>query len=199
MKKIINVLLVALSLISTVAHSAPVDFVDEINTGKLSLINARGNGASSGNAIEGHLINNTPNKKRINIDLSRPLYFFNSGEGQNMLATKIVARDGSYYSDGKSSFIEINPKERQAITFIAYCVDFNKNNPTSNESLSIKSIPSNLRKLFNGIIVSKENNIVAIQLALWLAQGISIEEIKKRFNFSYADEILAKKLIKQYN
>lgn len=199
MKKILNILLIALSLISTVAHSAPVDFVNEIETGKLSIIDTRGNGASSGNAVESYLVNNTPNKKRINIDLSRPLYFVNSGEGQNMIATKIVARNGGYYSDGKNSFIEINPNEKKAITFIAYCVDFERNNPASYESLSIKPVPSNIAKLFNGIISSKEDNIVAIQLALWLIQGISVGEIKKKFNFSYEDEVLARKLIREYN
>ena len=200
MKKItINILLIVLGFISAVAHSATVDFVNEIEAGKISLINTKGNGASSGNAVEGYLVNNSPNKKRINIDLSRPLYFVNSGEGQNMIATKVVARNGSYYSDGKNSFIEINPKESKAITLIAYCVDFEKNNPSTLESLSIKPAPSNLDKLFNGIIASKENNIVAIQLALWLAQDISINEIKKRFNFSYTDERLARKLIRQYN
>lgn len=199
MKKTINILLFVLNLIPIVAYSAPVDFINEIEAGKLSLINARGNGASSGNAVEGYLVNNSLNKKRINVDLSRPLYFVNSGVGQNMIATKVVARNGGYYSDGKNSFIEINPQERKAITLIAYCVDFYKNNPASYELLSIKPIPSNLYKLFNGITISKENNIVAIQLALWLAQGISIGEIRKKFNFSYTDEILARKLIRKYN
>lgn len=180
-------------------YTTLVDFVDEIETEKLSLINARGNGKSSGNAVEGYLVNNTPDKKRINIYLGRPLYFVNSGEGQNMIATTVVTRNGGYYSDGENSFIEIHPKEMKAITFIAYCVDFYKNNPASYESFSIKHVPSDLDKLFNGIIASKEDNIVAIQLALWLAQGISISEIEEKFKFSYADEMLARELLRQYN
>lgn len=200
MKKLAKLILGLLCLFPLIAHSSNVTgLLYEISSGNMAVISTQGTGASSGSAINGYLVNKSANQKNINVYLDEPIYFKNSGGGQNMIATQIYNKGGRYRSDGKNSFITIKSGERKEITFIAYCVDFEKENPTSYESFSITPVPNNIKKLFNGILLSKESNIVAIQLALWIAQGESTNEIKKKFNFSYSDEILARQLIKLHH
>ena len=173
------------------------DLNDEIDADNIVLVSARGNGSSSGTAVEGYLTNQTVAVRRVNIYLTRPIYLVNSGQGQNMVASEVYYGDGEYLSDGRRPFIELEPGAQTAVRFVAYCVDFDKDNPTQVESFSIGNMPTNLNSVMASInafaFANPSMDITATaQIAIWLAQGESLEEIQSRFEFTEAEEGLAR-------
>ena len=95
-----------------------------------------GNGGSSGPVLEGYL-------RSVSKNLDVRLSMSNRGSGQDMIATQIYQRDLSYLSDGEHSFISLEPDERLSIIF-AYCVDFEKDNPSGDDSFAIRETPPKL-------------------------------------------------------
>ncbi len=176
------------------------DLHDEIDDGNIMLVSATGNGNSSGAAVEGYLTNQTAAVRRVNIYLTRPLYLVNDGQGQNMVASEVYYDDGDYLSDGRRPFIELEPGAQTAVRFVAYCVDFDKDNPTEAESFSIGNMPESLNSVMASInafaFASPSMDLTATaQIAIWLAQGESLEEIRSRINFTEAEEGLARYFI----
>ena len=110
-----------------------------------------------------------------------------------MIATRVYGKDGSYLSDGERDFIEVNTGERLPVVLNVYCADFEKDNPSSNESFAIRSIPQDLEAIARSISEYEESNlesnvIVGAQLALWLSQGITLEEISEKFSYVEIDK-----------
>ena len=108
---------------------------------------------------------------------------------------------GRYQSDGRRSFISLKPKLRTLVEFVAYCVDFEKDNPTKADTFVIDTKPSNLDAVLRAINVHSrlhpdEDITSAAQAAIWLAQGVSIEDIRTKFEVSRSDEMLARTFIK---
>jgi hypothetical protein len=132
---------------SAFSITAITDLSDVIENENVVLKKSKGTGASSGNSVEGVLENQTNREINIEVYLSKPVYLKNLGVGQNMIATQVYNHDGGYFSDGKKSFITLKPNGRSIITFIAYCADFEKDNPTSNESFAIAETPPTLAKV----------------------------------------------------
>lgn len=177
------------------------DLSAELDARKITLVSPTGNGNSSGASVTGCLINQGAAAENIDINLSRPLYLLNNGSGQNMIATQVYLKNGGYRSDGRHSFITLQPKFPIFVQFIAYCVDFKKDNPTGTDVFSIGVVPPSL----NGVMANinkyarahpKEEFTCAAQVAIWLAQGQTIAEIQSKFSFTTADESLARSLLK---
>jgi len=117
------------------------DLESEIEAGRISVEEIHGNGSSSGAAIEGVIRNNTGRTLRLKTTLRRPLYLGNrsSRSSQNMIAFSVYGKGGSYYSDGENDFIEVSPNQKMHIQMIAYCTDYEKDNPTSERSVDTHS------------------------------------------------------------
>jgi hypothetical protein len=176
------------------------DLHDEIDAGNIVLVSAKGNGSSSGTAVEGYLTNQTAAVRRVNIYLTRPIYLVNSGQGQNMVASEVYYGDGDYLSDGRRPFIELEPSVQTAVRFVAYSVDFDKDNLSQVESFSIGNMPTNLNSVMASInafaFANPSMDIAATaQIAIWLAQGENLEEIQSRIDFTEAEEGLARYFI----
>jgi hypothetical protein len=175
---------------------------DEIDAGNIVLVSARGNGNASGAAVEGILTNQTENLLRVNIYLTRPLFFVNDGPvvndrgGQNMIASEVYYDDGDYLSDGRRPYIELEPGLETEVRLIAYSVDLDKDSPTALTRFSIGNMPENLTSVMASINALAYGNpsmeITAMaQAAIWLAQGESLDEIKTIIKITEADEGLA--------
>lgn len=199
-------LLVIFSLTTNPALAqAPIsDLQTEIDSGRISVVSLLGNGNSSGMAIEGAIRNSTERSIRIATNLSRPIYLSNrsSSKSQNMIAFGLYGRDGGYYDDGTTSYIDVPANQSLDVSFIAYCADYEKENPSSSDSFSISEVPANLARAASQIAEYKRNNpdediVVAAQIALWFAQGLSSKEIQTTFPFSAADEAKAIVIISQ--
>ena len=182
------------------AQVAVSDLYGEIVAGRVRLLTATGNGASSGAAVEGYLMNETATERHVGAHLTRPIYLANSGAGQDMVATAVYLGDGGYLSDGRHSFITLRPGVRTAVLFIAYCVDFDKDNPSSSDQMVVGSVPSSLVEVMRNIGAHVSANpradiTVAAQVAIWLAQGVDAAVILPKFGFTPADERLARILV----
>ena len=192
--------LVAACLAATGSLSAQVvvyDLHDEVDAGRVRLISATGNGSSSGASVEGYLINDTAAERRVGIYLSRPIYLRNSGAGQSMIATEVYLGDGGYLSDGRRSFVALSPGVQTRILLIAYCVDFEEDNPSGSDRMTVGSVPATINGVMSSIGSYVRANpdadvTVAAQLAIWLVQDVETTAIRSKFEFTPADEKLAR-------
>lgn len=179
------------------AQTAIVDLGQELAAGRIRLTSTTGNGASSGMVVTGYLTNETAAQKNIDVHLINPLYLVNSGHGQNMVAIQIYRSDSTYMSDRGRSFIPLRPRARTPIVFMAFCADFEKDNPSAADSFSVGVLPVSLGKVLKNIktylVANPISDItVAAQTAVWLAQGNSIGAIREKFIVSSEDERLAR-------
>lgn len=196
-------LIIALLIMAT-SRDASAQLVnelhDEIDAGNIVLVSAEGNTVSSGITVEGYLTNQTAAVLRVNIYLTRPIYLVNNRQGQNMVASEVYYGDGDYLSDGRRPFIELQPGVQTAVRFVAYDVDFDNDNSSQAESFSIGNMPANLNGVMASInafaFANPSMDITATaQIAIWLAQGESLEAIRSRIDFTQAEEGLARYFI----
>ena len=200
---IIRSLIVAFLIIAMSAGASAQtvnDLQDQIDAGNIELVTARGNGNSSGAAVEGALTNKTDALLRVNIYLTRPLYLVNDGQGQNMVASEVYYGDGDYLSDGRRPFIELEPSAQTEVRFVAYSINFDRDNPSAAESFSIGNMPDDLNSVMASInAFAYANPSMALtataQVAIWLAQGETLEEIQHRFEITEAEIGLARYFI----
>ncbi len=163
---------------------------------EVALMEITGTGGSTGDVLEGYLVNKTSTTKRLDVRFDSPVFLLNSGSGQDMVATQIFEKGGGYYiapeNDGRP-FIRLKPKEKLPISLFAYCVDFGKDNPSRNDLLTVGRLPTLLLKIMSKISAYEElppdtSTMKGAQAALWSAQGVNLDEIKKKFKLDAADE-----------
>jgi hypothetical protein len=199
MRKLVLFFVLVFSVSGVLSAQTVIQLQDALNAGQVKLVSARGNGGSTGSAIDAELHNETRTELRINIHLSKPVYLVNGGAGQNMVAVEVYLSNGNYYSIGDDYFIELAPSAFTQVKFIAYCVDFEKENPSSGDSFEIKALPNKLKKIVQkiseyGIANPDTDYIIAAQLAIWMTQGVPVKSIKDKFTFTDEDEKLAHQL-----
>jgi hypothetical protein len=181
------------------AQSPVLDIDIALRNGDITLT-AAGNGGSSGASIDGYLQNNRKEIIRINTIISAGLYLENSGSAQNMVATQLYFADGGYYYEEDLTFIELEPNSRTPVALIAFCADFELDNPSPGDSFNRALMPSDLRSI--AAKVSRymanhpdEDTVTAAQLAFWLTRGETIDSIHEKFDFTPDDVALARKIM----
>ena len=184
------------------SQSAVEQLHDTIAKGDLTIEAIVGTGSSTGLAIKGYLANQSSVVQNINIHLDVPVYFANRGKGQNMVATQVYGRGGSFFSDGTHGFVSIPGNSRTPVEFVAFCVDFDKTNPTSNDLFDVTDMPAEIHGVVRSITEVEQANLnsdltVAAQLALWVTQGESLEDIRERFEFSQIDVVWMHQILRQ--
>lgn len=169
---------------------------DLIASRSVAIQNGRGNGGSTGAVVLAAIENMTEQALNILVHFDEPLFFRNGGRGQNMLATAVYLSDSSYWHNNSGErYIPISPRtsseSTQTVTFLAYCVDFDKDNPSANDPLVRTGLPEHLRRVGDQMVQFEQQNPdyqgVAPQLALWRAQGLELEEIASKFSYSTED------------
>jgi hypothetical protein len=173
----------------------------ELKAARVKLASAVGTGASSGSAIEGTLINQTPSTIRVDVNIGSALYLVNRGVGQNMIAVQVYLDGGAYEREGTRSYISLRPRARSRVVFVAYCADFAKENPSASEAFTTGQLPSSLVAVSDAIAKYSKANpdidaTVAAQVAVWLAQGVSPAQIRQKFPFTPADERMARTFLR---
>jgi hypothetical protein len=133
---------------------------------------------------------------RLDVHLPNPIYLENAGVGQNMVAVGVYLRDGSFMSDGPNSYIELDAQGVAEVTFVAFCVDFERENPSQTDSFSLGPVPPDLMHVLGNIrsyLVANpgEEITAAAQLAIWLSEGESIDAVRSQFDLTAEDERLA--------
>lgn len=177
------------------------DLAAALDRGHVALEAASGTGASSGLAVDAYLINQRNTEVSLDVSLGKPLFLRNRGRGQNMFVIKVYLQGGGYLSDGLRSFISLQPKRRTPVQFLAYCADFDKDNPSKTEELVRDALPVSLMPLLQSISNYQSSHpnqdiTTATQTAIWLAQGVSIEEVRTKFEVNRDQELLAREFLK---
>ncbi len=177
------------------------DLAAALDRGHVALEAASGTGASSGLAVDAYLINQRNTEVSLDVSLRQPLFLRNRGRGQNMFVIKVYLQGGSYLSDGLRSFISLQPKRRTPVQFLAYCADFDKDNPSKTEELVRDASPVSLLPLLQSISNYQSSHpnqdiTTATQTAIWLAQGVSIEKVRTKFEVNRDQELLAREFLK---
>jgi hypothetical protein len=198
---VLTVGLVLTSFESAQAQITVKDLGSVLEEGKIRFIEIRGNDTSSGASVEASLENLTDAVLNINVYMANPMFFINQGKGQNMAALQVYLSDGSYKTYGTHSFISLRPRQRENVIFIAYCANFEKDNPSTSETFSVGEVPQNLKKVLTNIMqyakeYPDEDITTAAQIAVWYATGWSSKEISEKFAFTEEDEKLAKIFLK---
>lgn len=204
MKKFLKLLLIGFA-VACLIHSLPAQTINDLSacldSGKVLLTKMTGKGISSGLSIKGKLVNMTKEKLYIDVQLKNPLFLINSGSGQNMIASQIYINNGEYSTDGKRRCIILDQADSLDIGFVAYCSDFDKENPSSGESFTVRKLPDELKSVMEKIRLYALKNphkdfTIAAQLAIWLTSGVKTEDIKMKFPFSEEDYLLSVKFTK---
>ena len=192
--KLASLLCLLLSVALAQAEIEILDLREAIRTGDVQFLELRGNGSSSGAAVDGVLKNITGRELSIRTAIKVPLYFRNRGSGsrQNMIATQIYLSNGAYVSDGKESFIQLSPGASEKVMLIAYCADFDKENPEALDTFVLADTPEALSGVARRIadFEAKQPDLdttVASQVALWMAQGLPAQKIADKFEFTEND------------
>jgi hypothetical protein len=84
--------------------------------------------------------------------------------------------------------------------FIAFCADFERDNPSSDETFSSAAMPSGIQTISSKIsryMADKfdEDSVIPIQLALWRSRGQSRSAIFEKFDFDDSDWEIATRII----
>lgn len=175
------------------ASQATIQQLNEaVSRGDIAVEGVTGTGGSSGMVIEGFLANQSSVDRNISVHLTVPIYLANDGKGQNMIATQVYGRDGLYFREGIQRFVRVSGHSRTPVVFVAYCADFDKDNPTKADSFNIAEMPPGIEGVVRNISQVEWRNpqadlTAAAQLALWTAQGKRLDEIRERFHFSEVD------------
>ena len=97
------------------------DLAGLIESGAVALVEARGNGASSGNSIDALLRNDTQSELEVDVFMREPVFFVNGGVGQNMVGSMVLGADGSYSQVGDRSVVTLEPGQQFEASIVAYC------------------------------------------------------------------------------
>lgn len=169
---------------------------DSVEQGIVAIKSVTGTGGSSGTVLNAVLVNATATAQRILVHLDAPLFFRNRGVAQNMAATQVLGRDGSYWQPaGGMPYVEIAAGSRLPVTFVAYCADFERDNPSATDAFNVAPVPLHLAAVMRQISAYETANqdvdtMKASQLALWVAQGHTLAAIGDRFGFDANDKAI---------
>ncbi len=71
----------------------------------------------------------------LRINQTFRLYLANANtDSQNMLVTGVVDGNYKYYVDGRFGYIGLPPSGSMSVVLNAYCVDFERDHPSSDDS-----------------------------------------------------------------
>ena len=178
------------------ATDPPASLNDSVEQGIVVIESVSGTGGSSGSVLNAVLVNTTAVAQQILVHIDAPLFFQNRGESQNMVATQVYGRDGTYQRlGGGRPYVEIAAGSELPVTFVAYCADFDKDNPSITDTFDIAPLPQHIATVIRQIGAYETANrndisIAASQLALCVAQDHTLDDIDEKFEFDTNDEAI---------
>ena len=113
-----------------------------------------------------------------------------------MLVTRVFLQDGEYFEDGEGPYIPLEPHgtghSNTLVSYMAYCIDFEKDNPSASETLYVERITEELLPIAVQIATYEKmypdvDTTIGAQLALWRSQGLELGEIASIFDYSNID------------
>jgi hypothetical protein len=114
---------------------------------------------------------------------------------QNMVVSRVLGERRSEATYRPEDVIELNDDAEHSYAIDAYCLDFDKDNPSADDRFVIGDVDARSMALFKALAPQAEA-IGVVQAAVWLAAGISEERIKERFSVT-DDEMRAARAVVQ--
>ena len=198
--KVPQIVIVAASvLLAGVVSSASnrlASLNDAVDGGSVAIESMSGTGGSSGAVLNAVLVNETEIVQRILVHLDVPLFFQNRGHAQNMVATQVYGRDGKYWQRNNGvPYVEVAAGSKLPVTFIAYCADFEKDNPSFADAFDVAPLPQRVAMVMRQISAYETANrdvdtTKASQLALWVVQSHTLGSIGEKFRFDARDKAI---------
>jgi len=143
--------------------------VDAVEQG-IASTEFRGTGYCAGDSIQSRIKSEV--EFEVEIEIEPGWVLINSGSGQNM----IIAEETT---------ITLKPKAELEITIEAYCLDIEKSNPSSEETLSLQAAPgpyeTQVVELMRFVRTAPRvrRSVKAVQIALWVLLGdVSKDDIR---------------------
>jgi hypothetical protein len=110
-----------------------------------------------------------------------------------MLAIQVFLSTGVYTVSGNDKFIRLPPNASVPVMVIAFCADFDRENPGPSETFATASMPRDMEGIAAKISryiadnFDDEELTAPVQLALWRARGQSRSDIEEKFEFGNAE------------
>lgn len=193
---IISVLLSFLILTSQFsANASTIPLEEAVKDGKVE-VNIIGMGGSTGDTILLRVQRRVPKILRLGLTPGT-VFKSRSGSVQDMIGAKIKGERVGPVSYRPSSEIYLHDDNEREYIVEAYCLDFHKPNPGSNDTFVI-SPPDELAK---NIITKGQKagySTKVIQSAIWIDRAkVSASKLKKRFPVNDEDINAARTLLKE--
>lgn len=195
-KKVIITILISLVIISfcpltLAAQTIPLD--EAVREGRVQ-IEISGLGGSTGDTILLDLKRKVPETLRLSLTPGT-VFQCTSGNVQNMIGSKIKGERMGPTSYRPGSEIYLNNDKKRSYIVEAYCLDFHKSNPGTNDSFVLSQ--SNDRT--KNIIIAGQKKAYPtqiIQSAIWIDRAkITSSQLKSRFAVSDNDIVAARHLL----
>ncbi len=155
-----------------------------------------GVGSSSGDSIMIDVKRVVNYTLEIEIEVGREITTSISSE-QNMAIRRIKGKpmDATRYEPAVK--ITLDTQEIKTYILEAYCLEFDKDNPSGQNRFSIGGINTEIKKIFNAADeLPDAGSIAAIQIAIWvMTDDISRQDIEEKLDISEGDIQNAKTLL----
>ena len=195
-KKILGFLVAACltgAVATTTFAQAPIPLDQAVRDGKVS-VRVHGLGGSTGDALEIAVRSRVPGV--LHLSITPGTVFRCSGGAQDMVAAAVkgLRLSGNTYSP--TSVIHLDDQEQRTYVVEAYCLDFHKNNPSTNDTFTISTLDRKSERILRA--GSQESaSIGAIQSALWMDRGVSTSRLKSRLPVTDDDIQRAREILRR--
>lgn len=187
------------------AEDLELDLRDALKSGQVSVFEVIGSGVLGPASLGAVLRNDSTDHLTINTSIERPLYFLNetSKARDSLIATELYLPGGEYFyfeDDPSFRFIELPPKSSLTVEFVAYSADLEKEGNQEEDAYSLADTPQDIELIAARISAFAAENpdhytTESAQVALWRAQGRSLDEIRPIFPFSEEDRKIGNEIL----
>ncbi len=160
-----------------------------------------GEGTSSGDAIEIKVRNISGRAVTLSLPAGTVLNSANPGV-QNMVVHKVHGVKTGPITFYPASEIRLNVREGKEYLVLAYCLDWDKDNPTASTTFRLGAKPDpDIHKIMTTLDRLPRNraSIAAVQIAIWAVTSPSLttQELEARFQASAEDIATARFIIEK--
>ena len=195
-----------LGLSASVASANPdieiIDLRDAIDSGNVELLEVQGKGYFAGPSLGAILQNHTANPLFVSTEIGNPLYFVNHSRSlrDNMIATRVFDEELQCVPHEESCFIELPAKSTTKLVLVAYSTDFEKAQAKKTDTFSLADTPKEILHAASNIAAFEaqypdQDLTTPSQVALWRAQGRSLDEIRHVLPFSDEDRKIGNEML----
>jgi len=171
---------------------------EAVKNGWVKVERIYGVGSSSGDSIMIDIKRVVNYTLEIEIEAGREITTSIDSE-QNMIIRGIKGKpkDAAMYEPRVK--ITLDAQEIETYILEAYCLDFDKDNPSEQNRFSIGGINSEIKKIFNAADKLPEaGSVAAIQMAIWaVTDDISRQEVEEKLDINEEDIRNAKILLEK--